>query len=770
MPSSRPVPTDPVVILGKRGVHELAVRRAMLEVDRAAFTTPENALVASEDRPITDAQGHSLIAPGALAVLLEALSVVTGSKVLVLGAGPGYVPAVVARLASQVDAIEQDPELAQRALENLTRAGVRRVKLLVGDLLDGYEAGAPYERILVATVVSEEPRDLAEQLAPGGVLVAPVGDRIHPEIVRIVRPLEGPLEVHRLGRVELASRLGDVLVEMHITSRDKVEAAVPRAEAVGKRLGEALSSDGTLSETDVFLALAAQRGLPLGKVEQLLAEMDPAVTKIVSRAFLERHRVLPFAKHDGRIRVAISDPDAHLADLAKALGAPLDLVLVTPTDYRRLWATLDLRAQELERPRGPLVSAAPVEADLLARHDLDARCVALFETLLLDAVGERASDIHLERYGDRVRVRLRIDGELRDLGRMTWTTDELVGVVNVIKVASGLDIAERRLPQGGRIRRHAGSRVYDLRVQTQPALHGEHVVIRLLPQEQRLLTVEDLGFASDVAASYRRMLDSPAGLVLVVGPTGSGKTTTLYAGLQILSRDASRKVLTIEDPIEYAIENVQQSQAKAEIGFNFASAMRAFVREDPDVILVGEIRDAETALEAIRASQTGHVVLSTLHCNDSTDAVQRLLDLGMHPNSIASELLAVFAQRLARRICPGCRRPTEPRGDILDELFPQGPPADFHCFAGSGCDRCAGRGTLGRIAVVEHLRTGTRVRRAISRREPLDDLRRTALSAGLVPMRTTALDLVRRGIIPLTEVPWVLSAERMAEEKVDPVP
>jgi type IV pilus assembly protein PilB len=755
------------VILGKRGVHDLAVRRAMLEVDRAAFTSPENAAAAAEDRPISEGDGRSVIAPGALAVLLEALSVVSGTKALVLGAGTGYVAAVVARLAAQVDAIEQDPELAQRALENLTKVGARRVKVLVGDLREGFPEGGPYERILVATVFSEEPRDLATQLAPGGVLVAPVGpDRIHPEIVRIVRSVEGALEVQRLGKVELASRLGDVLVEMRIASRDKVEEAVPRAEAVGKRLGEALAGDGTLTETDVYLGLAAQRGISLGKVEVLLPEMDVAVTRVVSRAFLERHRVLPLRKRDGRILVATSDPDAHTADLGKALGAPLELVLVTPTDYRRLWAALDLTAQESDRPHVPMVSAAPVESDLLARHDVDARCVALFETLLLDAVGERASDVHLERYGDRVRVRLRVDGELRDVSRMVWTTDELVGVVNVIKVASGLDIAERRLPQGGRIRRHAGAQVYDLRIQTQPSLHGEHVVVRLLPQEQRLLTVEDLGFSSEVAGSYRRMLDSPAGLVLVVGPTGSGKTTTLYAALQILSRDTSRKVLTIEDPIEYSIDNVQQSQAKAEIGFNFASAMRAFVREDPDVILVGEIRDAETALEAIRASQTGHVVLSTLHCNDATDAVQRLLDLGMHPNSIASELLSVFAQRLARRVCPGCRRQVDPRPDILAELFPAGAPADFKCFAGAGCDRCGGHGTLGRIAVVEHLRTGTKVRRAIARRDPLDELRRTALATGLVPMRSEALELVRRGIIPLTEVPWVLSAERMAEEKV----
>jgi len=757
------------VILGKRGVHDLAVRRAMLEVDRAAYTSADNASAAAEDRPLSDDEGHSLMAPGALAVLLEALSVVSGSKALVLGAGSGYVAAVVSRLAARVDAVEPEPATAQQALENLTRAGERRVRIYVGEIGDGFPDGAPYERILVSVVVPEAPRALCEQLAPGGVLVAPVGDRVHPDVVRIVRSPGNELEVQTLGKVELASRLGDVMVELHLASRASVEAVAARAEVGGKRLGEALAAAGALSEADLTRALAAQRGLAMGRVEQLLENVEPELSRLVSRAFLERQRAVPLRRHDDHALVATSDPDAHLGDLAKALGMPIEAVLVTPTDYRRLWAALDIRAQERDRPR-VATSIKPTSEDLLARHDLDARCVALFDNLLLEAVGERASDIHLERYGNKVRVRLRVDGDLHDVPRMSWSPEDLLGVVNVIKVASSLDIAERRLPQGGRIKRRAGNQAYDLRVQTQPSLHGEHVVIRLLAQEQRPLTMEDLGFAGDVANAYRRSLDSPAGLVLVVGPTGSGKTTTLYAGLQLLARDTSRKVLTIEDPIEYSIDQVQQSQAKSEIGFSFAEAMRAFVREDPDVILVGEIRDAETALEAIRASQTGHIVLSTLHCNDSTDAVQRLLDLGMHPNSIASELLAVFAQRLARRICPSCRHEVAPQPEILRELFPRGAPAELKCYAGAGCDRCAGRGTQGRVAVVEHLRTDAAVRRAISKREALDDLRHIALSSGLVPMRTAALDLVTRGVIPLTEVPWVLSAERMEEEHAERSP
>jgi type IV pilus assembly protein PilB len=385
--------------------------------------------------------------------------------------------------------------------------------------------------------------------------------------------------------------------------------------------------------------------------------------------------------------------------------------------------------------------------------------------MLLDAIGERASDIHLERYGELVRVRIRVDGDLRDVPRYRLSPPDLTGIVNVIKIRASLDITEHRLPQGGRFRVTTRGRTFDLRVQTQPALHGEHVVIRLLPQEVKILTIEDLGYEPEVAADYRRLLDQPAGLVLVVGPTGSGKTTTLYAGLQLLARDLSRKVITVEDPIEYAIDRIQQTAVRPEIGFSFANAMRSFVRQDPDVILVGEIRDHETALEAIRASQTGHLVLSTLHCNDSTDAVQRLIDLEMHPNSIASELLSVISQRLARRICDGCKREAKPDPELLKRVFPEGMPADFRCWKGIGCGRCGGHGTFGRIACVEFLRADSELRSAISRHPPVGELRRRALQGNLMPLRGSALTLVAQGKIAFEDLPFLLSWERLAPER-----
>jgi type IV pilus assembly protein PilB len=562
-------------------------------------------------------------------------------------------------------------------------------------------------------------------------------------------------------------RVGDMLVEQGIVDRAAVESAASAAHASSTRLGETLVARQLVGESDLYRALARQYGVRFVSLDELVRRLDVASSDSVPRAFLEREGMLPIAKLDGDVIIATTNPIADGTDIAKVMNARAALMcLVTPTDYRRLWMLVDVRRGRPVAARSQQ-HAASDGADLLTTdlHSADARHIALFETLLLEAISERASDLHLERYGDDVRVRLRVDGDLRDLDRVRLSPQDLVGLINVIKISANLDIAERRVPQGGRIRRRAGDKVFDLRVQTQPALHGEHAVIRLLPQDSRLLTIEDIGFPPTLAAEYRRMLDGPGGLLLVVGPTGSGKSTTLYAGLQHIARDATRKAITVEDPIEYSVTGVQQTQVRPDIGFAFADAMRAFVREDPDVILVGEIRDKETAMEAIRASQTGHLVLSTLHCNDAVDAVQRLLDLGMHPNSVASELLAVFAQRLSKRICEACRTEVDPDPELTRELFPGGVPKDFRCYKGAGCEACGGFGTKGRIAAVEFLRTGPDVRRGISKAAPLDELRAVALDTGLVTLRDTALWLVGRGVVPLSELPWILPIERMAPER-----
>ncbi|QDG52798.1 protein-L-isoaspartate(D-aspartate) O-methyltransferase [Persicimonas caeni] len=739
------------------------LRKALQQVPRQTF-----ALDVSEQQ----VSGHGAFSGTSdeqLVSLVRAARLTPDDRVLEIGTGIGYRAALVSRLVSEVHTIDSVKFLADHARQKLDALGFDNVHTHFGDGLAGLAAEAPFDAILVMVPGVGVPAKLLSQLADSGRLVALVGtDTTRRKLLRVTREGdEFPEEM--LGVGTDAIQLGDIVVEMGLADRERVEQGARKAAASGQRLGEELIEEGVIDEVALYRALAVQRGMKFETAQILLRRIDRELYRAVSQAYLEHSHVLPIRRDGARLQVATTDPAGNFGGLAVALGASeVDTYLVTPRDFRRIWAAL--RLGKAASPEPDAVDEATQQEsrdrDLFADNAFDARMVAIFEAMLLDAVAERASDIHLEVYDEEVRVRFRIDGELHDIDHYALSKLELRGLINILKINAGLDIAERRLPQGGRFRRRAGETSFDLRVQTQPSLYGEHGIMRILPQDQHVLTIEELGFPPKIASQYRRLLDSPGGLILVVGPTGSGKSTTLYAGLQVLAKDASRKVITVEDPIEYSMHGIQQTQVKPEIGFAFHNAMRAFVREDPDVILVGEIRDKETALEAVRASQTGHLVLSTLHSNDAVDAVQRLFDLDMHANSIASELLAVIAQRLAKRICKACREPAEPEPEILAELFPHGDvPADFQAYRGAGCSVCGGRGTRGRIAVLEFLRADKSVRAGVTRRLPVDELRQIALDAGMITMRDSALWLVNEGMVPLAELPRVLPAERMAPEK-----
>ncbi|SFM17672.1 ATPase, T2SS/T4P/T4SS family [Marinobacter zhejiangensis] len=692
--------------------------------------------------------------------------------VMHVGGGAGYLAAVLAHLANRVFYVDKNPVVADAARERFFRLGITNVDIIAEDIRSGFALDEPCDVILATTFLAA-PMALVTYVRDGGLLLAIEGKGGPvPSLAMYRREGGGFKRVRTLGWVDFNRNTEQILIDMGLVNEDDLVDARSEAIASNRRLLDVLHGRLKLEDGDLYRSLAKQRNMEFAAADELMERLDPHLFGRFSRTFLDLSRLIPLWQEEHRILVATDDPDARADQLERmSQGKSVTCLLVTPTDYRRLWSTLDLT----EKGSQFVAESAPAQADhddlsgdLLGAEDgkhISPYLVSVYESILLEAVSEKASDIHIEQYGERVRIRLRVDGDLHDLHQYQLTPRELRGVINVIKLRAELNIAERRLPQGGRSRLKLADTSYDLRIQTQPSLHGEHAIIRLLPQTGRAMTIAELGMSARIGEQYQRLLDNPAGLVLVVGPTGSGKSTTLYAGLQTLADDGRRKVISVEDPIEYSIDNVQQTRVRSDIGFNFADAMRAFVREDPDVIMVGEIRDKETALEAIRASQTGHVVLSTLHCNDAVDALQRLYDLGIHPNSIASELLAVIAQRLAKRICTHCREPATPDPAVLAELFPLGVPDNFRCFEGRGCHQCNGRGTQGRIAIVEFMQVDSDIRNAISSQPPIGEMRWRALDGGLVTMRDSALDHVLSGDIPLSELPRILPRERMAPEQ-----
>ena len=734
------------------------VERAIQSIDRKQFI--------SSDRDVSIV-GHSIPTIDIAKKILSGLDVLPAKKILQIGVGSGYMPALLSQCADQVFCIEKTPSLVAIARQNFEKLKLSNIMVFNRDgSLFPVEPG-PYDAIVVSTPTIKNKTSLLNELSENGQLICLEYSENNLLVLARYQRIElNDFSRTELGLVDFSKSKSDALVELGLATNEQLQEAKIYAKNNKSLLIDELRKLLKISDIDLYRSIAGKSGLHLlGNVEHLLKIIQPDLFDSCSRAFLDHNHMIPLYIENNILKLATYDPDVTLDDIQLMFPEhSIEKILVTPTDFHRLWSAIDLCHDS--RYKQEQADDKHIDLDLLDKNqtELESHLVTLFEALLLDAVSENASDIHLEQYGERVRVRLRVDGELHDVPYYNLSPQELKGLVNVIKLRADLNIAERRLPQGGRSGIKVGDALFDLRIQLQPALHGEHIIIRLLPQNNKTITIEQLGFSPHLAEQYRRLLNNPAGLVLVVGPTGSGKSTTLYSGLQLLADDGRRKVITIEDPIEYSIDNIQQVSVRPEINFNFADAMRAFVREDPDVILVGEIRDKETALEAIRASQTGHVVLSTLHSNDAVDALQRLYDLGIEANSLASELLAVIAQRLAKKICLHCKIPAQAEPEILKELFPEGAPDNFQCFVGRGCSHCNGKGTRGRIAVVEYMQVNLDIRNAISIQPPIGKLRALALDNGLISMRDSALDHVIQGHIPLSELPRILSAERMAPE------
>ncbi|RMF14479.1 MAG: hypothetical protein D6761_09435, partial [Candidatus Dadabacteria bacterium] len=492
-------------------------------------------------------------------------------------------------------------------------------------------------------------------------------------------------------------RLGEILVERGIVGSDQVERAAELARREGVPLGQALLDGVRVNEVDLYAALAEQAGWPLADADAF--DLDASVPQVqqFSISYLTRHRILPLLhRASGQIVLATADPFVSpdvLHDVQRMLRRnEIDVFVLTPTDYARVW--YDLTASLQDQQSG--ATEAPQDADV----DIDGS--RLFEQILLDAVAARATDIHLESGSEGLIARFRIDGILRS-GGGPWSPHVASALVNVIKVRGAMDISEHRRPQAGAMQHTIGERGFDIRIQTMPTILGENVVLRLLPNDPRRFLIEELGFPRPIAHLWREVSRAPSGLALIVGPTGSGKTTTIYSALAEIAEPGDRKILTLEDPVEYRAEGIQQTSIRPKVGLDWSEGIRVMLRQDPDVLLIGEVRDYDTARAAVRASQTGHLTLATLHANDGPDAVQRLLDLDLPLRSLLGELLLVLAQRLVPRNCPACRRPA-----TLEEVEPQvrrwlkrvwDPEQDgpFRHMVGQGCSLCEGRGIHGRI-------------------------------------------------------------------------
>jgi len=574
-----------------------------------------------------------------------------------------------------------------------------------------------------------------------------------------------------------APLLGEILIAQLHVPPDAIERGLAKQRDEGGLLGEVLVRLKLIDEDQLAIALAIQAEMPsvreLPRAEDVPAEL---IEKLPIN-FAKQHSVLPLGwSPDGRVQVAISDPTALdvVDDIAVLLGGAVDPVVASATRiveainkvYARVrgGAELEAGAKKGDEPDDEFAQAEEL-VDMLDAND-EAPIIRWVNSLMFQAVKDRASDIHIEPGERDVLVRYRIDGVLREAKRAPKKFQ--ASITARVKIMAGLNIAEKRLPQDGRIRRKMAGKDVDMRVATAPTATGERVTIRLLDRSSVLLGLGDIGMPADTLEIVRGIIKRPHGILLVTGPTGSGKTTTLYACLsEINSPDVN--ILTVEDPVEYQLEGISQTQVNPKIDLTFASGLRSFLRHDPDVIMVGEIRDRETAEISITASLTGHLVFSTVHTNDAAGAITRLTDMGIEPFLIASSLVGLMAQRLVRRPCPECARPMRPSEEVLRELGLD--PATFYAgeyrppaVKGSrelpvgtileavGCPSCLQVGYRGRTGIYEMLMVNDAIRRLTLDKADAGQIRNAAAAAGMVSLRTDGARKVLQGMTTAEEV------------------
>ncbi len=558
---------------------------------------------------------------------------------------------------------------------------------------------------------------------------------------------------------ENRTQLGQLLLARGIVTAEQIERALDEQNEKGhlKLLGELLVEMNYCTENQIASALAEAYGVPYAPISPKVC--DVKVLEVLPREFLEEHIVLPLFRVYDTLTVAVSEPtNVFLIDeIERMSGCKVQVVCATVKDIKATLQTylpaanvfvIDDIIDEQGLEDFSLIENITEDIGNLEEVAGQSPVVKLVNYLLYNAVRENASDIHIEPDDRRLRVRYRVDGRLYE--KICPPYQMHSAIVSRIKIMAELDIAQRRLPQDGGIHVLMERKPIDLRVSVMPGNHGEKVVIRIIDPQKVLLNLESLGFTYDNLKQFREVIQSPNGIVLVTGPTGSGKNTTLYAALVELNSDEVN-ICTVEDPVECNMAGINQFQVNESVGFEFSTALRSLLRQDPDIIMVGEIRDRATANIAVQAALTGHLVLSTLHTNDAPGAVTRLLDLDVAPYLVSASLKAVLAQRLVRKICPNCRSDYKPPASIRKVVENLGGKVEKF-YRGVGCRKCRNTGYVGRIAIHEFFVANEKIAEMINERTILKKLRTEALKAGMIPLVLDGIEKVNAGIISIEEV------------------
>ena len=571
-----------------------------------------------------------------------------------------------------------------------------------------------------------------------------------------------------------SKHLGEILYRAGVVPKEPLLAAIKEAKSTGRRLGEVLIEKKLIGEETLIKALAKQHGLHYVDIDSIT--IPPNATELISEDLMRRYNVVPLGLDNGRLKLAISDPmDLDMMDtLRLRLNKELDCRLGNPDKIRKLIQSQfdQVTRQESDELKHSIDATAAELAE--AGHELQAEALRIQEAggvddgpvvrlanLIIDnAYHMRASDIHIEPMADRVRVRYRVDGVCLEKDNIPKNMQ--APLVTRFKILSGMDIAEKRLPQDGRIKREIAGSDIDFRVSSLPGYHGPSIVLRILRPDSVNIGIKSLGFEADDYERFLKIIKKPNGIFLVTGPTGSGKTTTLYAALQELNRP-DKKIVTAEDPVEYSFAGMNQCQVHEEIGLTFDRILRAMLRQAPNIILVGEIRDGVVADTAIQAALTGHLVFSTLHTNDAISAITRLIDMGVKPFLVASSIQAIMAQRLVRVICDSCKvidKNPNPQFLKLIDITPE----DLRkrpIYKGSGCSKCQGTGYKGRIGIFEMVEMNNELRELAFSKAPLAELRKAGVATGMRTLMEDGRLKIFNGITTVEEVATTAQSESM---------